>query len=76
MARSSRALLTALVSLLPLSALAQDGATLTGLVTDVVSGKPVPEVLVTASGAALDQPRTTKTDADGLYRFPQLPPGA
>ena len=76
MVRSSRALLIALVSLLPLSGLAQDGATLTGVVTDMASGKPVPEVEVTASSPALDPPRVTKTDADGLYRFPQLPPGA
>ncbi|MDX2014678.1 MAG: TonB-dependent receptor [Myxococcaceae bacterium] len=76
MARSSRALFTCLVSLLPLVALAQDGATLTGVVTDVVSGAPVPEVVVTVSSAALDQPRTTKTDADGFYRLTQLPPGA
>ncbi len=61
----------------PLPALAQIGQTaiLTGTVTDS-SGAVLPGVTVTASSeSVIGGSRTMTTDANGVYRFPALPPG-
>jgi hypothetical protein len=47
---------------------------ITGVVRDNTGGV-LPGVTVTASGAALIQPQTAVTSADGGYRFPALPTG-
>lgn len=65
------------VLVLPTSAVAQIGQTavLTGAVTDS-TGAIMPGVNVSVSGPALiGGSRSTTTDANGLYRFPALPPG-
>ena len=64
-----------LVSLLATVALAQGSAVLTGNVTDAATGKPVPDVVVTATSPGLQGEEIVVTDATGLYRIPQLPPG-
>lgn len=48
---------------------------LTGIVSDAATGKPVPDVVVTATSPSLQGEEVTVTDAAGLYRIPQLPPG-
>ena len=61
----------------PAAAIAQIGqtATLTGSITDA-SGAVLPGVTVTVSGEALiGGTRSSVTDANGVYRFPALPPG-
>src|SRR5215470_3230647 len=63
--------LTAFV-LAPAAALAQ--ATITGTVKDA-SGAILPGVDVEATGTALLAPRTVQTDASGIYRIVELPPG-
>ena len=58
------------------TALAQIGASnLTGTVVDAASKAPVPDVVVTATSPSLQGEQTVVTDATGLYRVPQLPPG-
>jgi hypothetical protein len=57
-------------------AFAQGTAVLTGTVTDAATGKPVPDVVVTATSPALQGEEIVVTDNTGLYRIPQLPPGA
>jgi len=49
---------------------------LTGTVTDAATNKPVADVVVTATSPALQGEEIVVTDATGLYRIPQLPPGA
>lgn len=66
---------TLLVSLLAAAAFAQGSAVLTGNVTDAATGKPVPDVVVTATSPGLQGEEIVVTDAAGLYRIPQLPPG-
>jgi hypothetical protein len=56
-------------------ALAQGSSAITGTVTDAVSNKPVPDVVVTATSPALQGEEVVVTDAAGLYRLAQLPPG-
>jgi len=56
-------------------ALAQGSSVITGTVTDAATGKPVPDVVVTAKSAALQGEQIVVTDAAGLYRLAQLPPG-
>ncbi len=71
------ALLVAAILCSPAAALAQIGqtATLTGTVTDS-SGGVLPGVTVTVSGeAVIGGSRTAVTDENGVYRFPNLPPG-
>jgi len=60
----------------PWAALAQ-GATsvLTGNVVDAQTRAPVPDVVVTATSPGLQGEQAVVTDATGLYRIPQLPPG-
>ncbi len=48
---------------------------LTGTVTDAATGRPVPDVVVTATSPALQGEQVVVTDVSGLYRIPQLPPG-
>jgi hypothetical protein len=62
-------------SLLSTAALAQGTAVLTGTVTDAATGKPVADVVVTATSPNLQGEEIVVTDATGLYRIPQLPPG-
>ena len=45
-----------------------------GTVTDP-NGAVVPNVTITISGPNLIRPQTTTSDADGYYRFSQVPPG-
>jgi hypothetical protein len=63
-------------SLLSTAAYAQGTAVLTGTVTDAATGKPVADVVVTATSPALQGEEIVVTDNTGLYRIPQLPPGA
>jgi hypothetical protein len=46
-----------------------------GTVTDT-SGGALPGVTVTAASSALQRQRTAITNTEGVYRLPQLPPGA
>lgn len=50
--------------------------TTTGTVTDVVTRRPVADVLVTATSPGLQSAQTALTDGDGFYRVLQLPPGS
>lgn len=63
---------SALVSSL---AFAQGTAVVTGTVTDAATGKPVPDVVITATSPALQGEEIVVTDAAGLYRLAQLPAG-
>ena len=56
-------------------ALAQGTSVITGTVTDAATGKPVPDVVVTARSPALQGEQIVVTDAAGLYRLAQLPAG-
>jgi hypothetical protein len=64
-----------LASFLAAAAFAQGSAVLTGNVTDAATGKPVPDVVVTATSPGLQGEEIVVTDSSGLYRIPQLPPG-
>ncbi|MBN8228801.1 von Willebrand factor type A domain-containing protein [Corallococcus macrosporus] len=46
-----------------------------GTVIDVVSRKPVPDVVVTATSPRMQGEQTVVADAQGNYRIPQLPAG-
>lgn len=63
---------SALVSTL---AVAQGSSVVTGTVTDAATGKPVPDVVLTATSEALQGEEVVVTDATGVYRLAQLPPG-
>jgi outer membrane receptor protein involved in Fe transport len=54
---------------------AQGTSVLTGSVVDAATKKPVADVVVTATSPALQGEEVAVTDASGLYRLPQLPPG-
>jgi outer membrane receptor protein involved in Fe transport len=57
-------------------ALAQQGTSvLTGTVVDASTKRPVADVVVTATSPSLQGEQVALTDATGLYRLPQLPPG-
>jgi hypothetical protein len=62
-------------SLVSTLAYAQGTAVLTGTVTDAATGKPIGDVVVTATSPAMQGEEIVVTDATGLYRIPQLPPG-
>jgi len=62
--------------LLSLAVAAQGTSVLTGTVVDGATGKPVPDVLVTVTSPALQGEETAVTDAEGVYRIGQLPPGS
>ena len=56
---------------------AQSGVSvLTGTVVDASSRAPVPDVVVTATSPSFQGEQVVVTDATGLYRVPQLPPGS
>ncbi len=58
------------------SALAQQNTSvLTGTVLNAETKKPVPDVVVTATSPSVQGEQLAVTDASGLYRIPQLPPG-
>jgi outer membrane receptor protein involved in Fe transport len=57
-------------------ALAQGTAVITGTVINAADKKPVADAVVTAVSPSLQGEQTVVTDASGLYRIPQLPPGA
>ena len=58
------------------TALAQIGTSnLTGNVVDAATKAPVADVVVTATSPTLQGEQVVVTDATGLYRVPQLPPG-
>jgi Ca-activated chloride channel family protein len=62
--------------LLPLYAAAafgQSHGVISGTVTNAENGKPVPDVLVTATSPNLQGEVLVQTDASGGYRIPQLP---
>lgn len=54
---------------------AQGSSVITGTVTDAATGKPVPDVVVTATSPALQGEEVVVTDASGTYRLAQLPSG-
>lgn len=56
-------------------AFAQGTAVITGTVTDAATGKPVPDVVITATSPASQGEEVVVTDAAGLYRLPQLAAG-
>ncbi len=62
-------------ALLSSLAFAQGTSTITGTVTDAATGKPVPDVVVTATSPALQGEQVVVTDSSGLYRLAQLPAG-
>lgn len=72
--RLYRTLLLASVFVSALAA-AQGSSVITGTVTDAATGKPVPDVVVTATSPAMQGEEIVVTDATGLYRFSSLPPG-
>ncbi|HZX40873.1 MAG TPA: TonB-dependent receptor, partial [Myxococcaceae bacterium] len=61
---------------MPTVALAQASTSvLTGNVVDTSTKAPVADVVVTATSPSLQGEQVVVTDATGLYRVPQLPPG-
>jgi outer membrane receptor protein involved in Fe transport len=60
---------------MPAALAQQNTSVLTGTVLDANSKKPVPDVVVTATSPSLQGEQVAVTDATGLYRLPQLPPG-
>ena len=57
------------------AAQAQGNAVITGTVRDASTKAPVADVVVTITSPALQGEQVVVTDASGLYRIPQLPPG-
>jgi outer membrane receptor protein involved in Fe transport len=53
----------------------QSGSVITGNVVDASTQKPLADVVVTATSPALQGEEVSVSDATGLYRIPQLPPG-
>jgi outer membrane receptor protein involved in Fe transport len=53
----------------------QSGSVITGTVVDASNQKPVADVVVTATSPGLQGEEVSVTDATGVYRIPQLPPG-
>ncbi|REG29737.1 carboxypeptidase family protein [Archangium gephyra] len=53
----------------------QSTSVLTGTVVDASNKQPVADVVVTATSPSLQGEQIAVTDATGLYRLPQLPPG-
>src|SRR5688572_9859942 len=51
------------------------GATIVGKVTDTSTGGPAEGALVVLACTCLSSERVTHTNAQGLYRFADLPPG-
>jgi outer membrane receptor protein involved in Fe transport len=59
----------------PLALAQASNSVITGTVTDAAGNKPLPDVVVTATSPNLQGERTALTDATGVYRLSQLPPG-
>ncbi len=64
-----------LASLVASVAFAQGTSVITGTVTDAATGKPVPDVVITATSPAMQGEEVVVTDSAGLYRLAQLPAG-
>ncbi len=74
--RNARAALLGLGLFCGSAALAQGASSvLTGNVVDAATKAPVADVVVTATSPGLQGEQVVVTDATGLYRVPQLPPG-
>src|SRR6516225_4406205 len=78
MGKSTKWLLLLLVFPLALSSLANNGSgkiegVLHGYVTDAITKKPLPGVTVSALVPGTNNSREVTTDADGYFRFVQLP---
>jgi Carboxypeptidase regulatory-like domain/TonB dependent receptor-like, beta-barrel len=74
--RNARAALLGLGLFCGSAALAQSATSvLTGNVVDAATKAPVADVVVTATSPGLQGEQVVVTDATGLYRVPQLPPG-
>src|SRR5580765_6860793 len=69
-----RLLMIIAVLLMSTAVFAQQTGSISGKVTS--EGQGLPGVTVEARSNVLPQPRTTVTDTNGEYRFPQLVPGA
>jgi outer membrane receptor protein involved in Fe transport len=63
-----------LAAAIPASAQSPTSGSLSGRITDS-SGGVIPGVAVKLSGPALQGVRTAVTDPEGIYRFPDVPPG-
>jgi len=74
LAAACRAACTA-VSVIGFAAFAQGNAVLTGTVSDAATKGPLADVVVTARSPNLQGEQVAVTDATGLYRLSQLPPG-
>ena len=77
--RSARAALVGLGLLWGSAAFAQGApasSVLTGNVVDAATKAPIADVVVTATSPTLQGEQVVVTDATGLYRVPQLPPGS
>lgn len=57
------------------AAFAQGSAVMTGSVVDAATKRPLADVVVTVTSPSLQGEQTVLTDASGLYRLPNLPPG-
>ena len=73
-ARLVRTFLALLLTLAAVPASAQQTGTLSGKITDA-SGAVLPGVTVEAKSNVLPTPRSTVSDAEGVYQLPALPPG-
>jgi len=73
--RRRRILLLCLAGLATSARAQTSTSVLTGNVVDASSRAPVADVVVTASSPSLQGEQVVVTDATGLYRVPQLPPG-
>ena len=74
--RRARGRVIALLLALVGTAAQAQNAVLTGTVVDSSTKAPVADVVVTASSPTLQGEQVVITDASGLYRVPQLPPGS
>jgi hypothetical protein len=75
--RAARAFTLAMIlglTVIPLTAAAQNSATLSGVATDA-HGKPIPHARVSLKSEGGAAPLETQTDADGNYTFANLAPG-
>ena len=72
---SSRILLVSVLGLVTAARAQTSTSVLTGNVIDTSTRAPVADVVVTATAPTLQGEQVVVTDATGLYRVPQLPPG-
>jgi hypothetical protein len=69
------AAVAAVVSTIGLAAAQQGTAVLTGTIVDAATGAPLADAVVTATSPTLQGDELALTDAAGVYRIPNLPPG-